>query len=161
MPYRMHSQYLRGLFLENRLSRGRFAVDGRVIVLGDIKVPIFAVGTERDHIAPWKSVYKINLLAKTDVTFTLVAGGHNAGIVSEPGHPRRHYRILRREPEDRYLDPDTWEAVAPRKEGSWWPEWHTWLAQHSADRKVKSPSMGAPASGYMPMEPAPGLYVFT
>ena len=104
MPYRMHSEYLRKMFLNNELAEGRFEVGGRPVALTDIRVPIFAVGTETDHVAPWRSVYKLNLSMDTDVTFLLTNGGHNAGIVSEPGHANRHYRLATRAEADRHLD---------------------------------------------------------
>jgi hypothetical protein len=80
MPYRMHSEYLRHLFLDNDLAEGRFLAAGKPISLTDIRTPIFAVGTERDHVTPWRSTYKIK---------------------------------------------------APRKDGSWWPEWISWLQSRS------------------------------
>jgi polyhydroxyalkanoate synthase len=158
MPYKMHSQYLRGLFLENRLTAGRFAVDGRVIALKDIEVPMFVVGTETDHIAPWRSVYKAHLFTDNEMTFLLTNGGHNAGIVSEPGHKRRHYRMGVRKPMDRYRDPDTWAAQAQSVEGSWWTAWADWLDERASGR-VAARDDGQAAGTLTPLGPAPGTYV--
>ena len=152
MPARMHSEYLRGLFLENRLSAGRFAVQGKVISLNDISAPLFVVGTESDHIAPWRSVYKINLFTRTASTFVLTKGGHNGGIISEPGHRGRHYRIGHAPAEENYVDPDSWLDAHDTQEGSWWPAWTGWLAQHSSSQV--SPPQSAPSLGA-----APGTFV--
>ena len=158
MPYRMHSEYLRWLFLDNDLADGRYLVDDRPINLADIRAPIFAVGTEKDHVAPWRSVHKITFHPATDVTFLLTSGGHNAGIVSEPGHPRRHHRIATKRAGDRYLDPDRWLATVPVTEGSWWPAWQAWLEDRST-QKIAPPTMGASEMGFLPLEDAPGSYV--
>ncbi|MCB1870796.1 MAG: poly-beta-hydroxybutyrate polymerase, partial [Gammaproteobacteria bacterium] len=160
MPYRMHSEYLRRLFLNNDLASGRYQVNGNPVAISDIQVPIFAVGTETDHVAPWKSVYKINLLANSrNVTFLLTSGGHNAGIISEPGHPHRHYQMASRPGQGIYMDPDTWQQRTTHNEGSWWPAWQKWLAAKSGD-PVDPPAMGAPDAGYPPLCDAPGTYIF-
>ncbi|WP_114945573.1 PHA/PHB synthase family protein [Microvirga calopogonii] len=158
MPYRMHTDYLRQLFLNNDLAEGRFLVDGRPIAIRDIRIPIFAVGTERDHVAPWRSAFKIHLLADTDVTFLLTTGGHNAGIVADPNRTGASFQVLTRSASGHYLDPDAWIKIAPRFEGSWWPEWTRWLVSHS-DEPTVPPPMGAPAQGYPPLCEAPGAYV--
>jgi polyhydroxyalkanoate synthase len=156
----MHSDYLRGLFLENRLTAGRFAVEGRVIALKDIDAPFFVVATEKDHIAPWRSVYKTTLFTDSDLTFVLTSGGHNGGVVSEPGHRGRHYRIGFRERDGKYRDPRSWrESHAPR-DGSWWTEWTAWLGAQSSAELVDPPQTGAPNAGLPPLCPAPGTYVF-
>ncbi len=158
MPYRMHSEYLRSIFLYNDLAEGRFKVDGRSVSLHDIHVPIFAVGTEWDHVAPWRSAFKFHFLTDSAVTFALTNGGHNAGIVSEPGHRGRHFRIASRRHDDPYVDPDTWLAANPPSEGSWWPAWVSWLAERSG-APVAPPPLGSAGSRFAPLDDAPGRYV--
>ncbi len=158
MPYRMHSDYLRKLFLDNELAHGKYLVGDRPIALADIRTPIFAVGTDADHVAPWRSVFKIDLLTNADVTFVLTSGGHNAGVVSEPGHAGRHYRIRTQLKNDRHIDADSWLAATNEIEGSWWPEWSRWLAERSGER-VNPPPLGAPGTAFAPLCAAPGDYV--
>ncbi len=158
LPYRMHRDYLRTLFLHNDLAEGRYLVDARPVTLRDIEAPMFCVGTVGDHVAPWQSVYKIHLLTDTDLTFVLVAGGHNAGIVSEPGHPGRFHQLAARRDDDGYGDPETWRAATPVDEGSWWPRWQAWLVAHSSER-VAPPPTGAADRGYPPIGDAPGTFV--
>jgi polyhydroxyalkanoate synthase len=158
MPARMHTEYLRDLFLDNRLSRGRYAVEGRPVALTDIRCPIFALGTETDHIAPWQSVYKIRLLTDTEVTFVLTSGGHNAGVVSPPERADRRFRMLTVSAAEPYAPPDLWAAGAPQRSGSWWPAWQAWLAARSGP-PGPPPPLGRPEKGYPPLAPAPGTYV--
>jgi polyhydroxyalkanoate synthase len=152
MPYRMHADYLRKLFLKNGLASARYLVDGRPVSLTDLAIPIFAVGTRTDHVAPWRSVYKIIPLTDTEVTFLLTSGGHNAGVVSPPGTAGRSYQIVTHAPDAPYVDPDAWQRNTEVREGSWWPAWETWLADHAGPR-VPPPS---PVVG---LAPAPGSYV--
>ena len=158
MPAKMHSQYLRRLFLDDDLSEGRYPVDGRPVSLAGIDLPTFCVATETDHVAPWRSVYKLQHLSPAEITFVLTSGGHNAGIVSEPGHPRRSYRARTRPAGGNYIGPDEWVDVAVLREGSWWPEWAAWLRARSGE-PVPPPRMGAPARGYKLLGDAPGRHV--
>jgi polyhydroxyalkanoate synthase len=152
MPFRMHSDYLRQMFLRNDLAEGRFLVGGRPVALAEIRAPLFVVSTETDHVAPWRSVYKIHLQCEGDVTFVLTSGGHNAGIVSEPGHPHRHFHIAHRASAASYLAPEEWAAAAEQRNGSWWLAWVDWLNSRSG-APIPPPPMGAAIFD------APGQYV--
>ena len=156
MPAKMHSQYLRRLFLNDDLSEGRYPVGGKPVTLGDITLPTFMVGTVTDHVAPWRSVFKLQQLSPAENTFVLTSGGHNAGIVSPPGNPRRHYQMLTRPAGGNYTPPDAWLTVAPQSPDSWWPAWLAWLQARSGT-PVKPPRAGAAA--YPPVGDAPGSYV--
>lgn len=159
MPYKMHSRYLRELYMENRLAECCFEVNGKPISLLDIRAPMFLVGTTGDHIAPWTSVYKMNRLTQAEVTFLLTSGGHNAGIICGPVHPRRQYQIATRKPGDKYIDPKTWAETQPVHPGSWWPAWAAWLDERSGEQ-VKPPRMGNARQGYRVLRDAPGEYIF-
>lgn len=158
MPYRMHSEYLRRLFLNNDLAEGRLEADGQPIALTDIRTPIFAVGTEWDHVAPWRSTYKIHLQTNAEVTYALTNGGHNAGIVSEPGRGNRHFRVLTQSQDQRYMDPDAFLATAPLRPGSWWEAWVEWLRVRSSSL-IGSAPVGSFDQGGAKLQDAPGSYV--
>jgi polyhydroxyalkanoate synthase len=160
MAYRMHTDYLHQLYLNNDLAEGRYVANGEQLELSDIRLPMFVVGTETDHVAPWRSVYKVGKLVRSaDYTFCLTSGGHNAGIISGPQHPKRRHRVHTSRSGARLLSPDKYlEKVEPLP-GSWWPTWAKWLEERSSARKVAPPPMGAPKHGLKPLGKAPGTYV--
>ncbi|CEG59162.1 PHA/PHB synthase family protein [Legionella fallonii] len=153
MPYKMHSEYLEQLFLNNDFAEGRFTVEGEPVAAENIQLPIFAVGTEKDHVAPWQSVYKIHLMANGDTTFILTSGGHNAGVVSEPGRPGCYYRIHERKKGDAYLSPPRWLNKAEKREDSWWHALHDWLVRQDTPKRISPPAI----DNALPL--APGSYV--
>ncbi|MGN6527594.1 MAG: PHA/PHB synthase family protein [Burkholderiaceae bacterium] len=157
MPYRMHSEYLHQLFLGNDLASNRYRVDGHRVMLQRLRLPVFVVGTETDHVAPWRSVYKLHDLTDAPITFVLCNGGHNAGIVNEPGHPHRHFRMATRTGGVARLSADEWFEATSAQPGSWWTAWERWLVESGTRQRVPPPAMGA--EGYPPIDDAPGRYV--
>lgn len=154
MPARMHHEYLVALYLNNALAAHSYRVEGRTVSLGDIDLPVFMVGTQRDHVSPWRSVYKLHHLCDAEITFVLTSGGHNAGIISEPGHAHRSYQMETRRAQGAWVEPDTWADRAPQHEGSWWPAWQGWLAARSS-----APQKAQPISARSALCDAPGEYV--
>jgi polyhydroxyalkanoate synthase len=161
MPARMHSEYLRRLYLHNDLAEGRYLAGNRTLSLADIKVPLFVVATERDHVSPWTSVYEIHRLAHAPVSFVLTSGGHNVGIVNPPSgpaaHPQASYRFATHAQGKAPADPQAWLQGAAPVSGSWWPRWHGWLHEHGRQQIPAVPVTGLPAAARLPA--APGSYV--
>ncbi|GAA3986643.1 alpha/beta fold hydrolase [Comamonas faecalis] len=155
LPARMHAEYLDALFLNNALASGQYRFAGSTVALMDIDAPMLVVATTRDHVSPWKSVYKIHLQTSTQLTFVLAEGGHNAGIVSEPGHPRRSYQIDCTECSNQgWVDPEDWKQHAPTVQGSWWEAMHAWIAERSG-----KPVAARPIDPAHALADAPGDYV--
>ncbi len=154
MPYRMHSEYLNHLFLHNDLAQGRYQLNGRTVSLKAINIPLFVVGTEKDHVSPWRSVYKIHSLSDVTVDFILASGGHNAGIVAAPGNPKcSFYTSKTLMPGEAVPSPDEWLNAAQRTNGSWWLHWSSWLANQNSDR-VPARQLAEKFAT------APGTYIF-
>jgi polyhydroxyalkanoate synthase len=161
LPARMHSEYLRRLYLNNDLAEGRYPTEIGPVSLADIQVPLFVVATERDHVSPWRSVYKIQRLVSAPVSFALTSGGHNVGIVNPPAgpmaHPQASYRFDSHAHGAAPVEPQVWFDAAPTFAGSWWPCWHQWLREHSSGKVKAQPVAGLLRGGKA--TPAPGTYV--
>lgn len=153
MPYKMHTEYLEKLFLNNDFAEGHFKVEDELVAPKNIQLPIFAVSTDKDHVAPWTSVYKIHLMTHTDITFVLTNGGHNAGVISEPNHQGRFYFIKEHKNNTPYQGPKKWLKSAEKRDGSWWLAWHDWLVKESSPKRILPPSIDPS------LPPAPGTYI--
>lgn len=153
MPMTMHIDILDRLYLKDQLTEGKFRMsDGRSIDLRNIDMDLYSVGTLKDHIAPWKSVYRIPHFVTSPIKFVLASSGHIAGIITPPGD-KGHYHT------DGILGhgPEHWKATAHMHEGTWWPDWVLWMKERSAPETKKLP--WPPVKG-KDLGDAPGTYVF-
>ena len=150
--------YLRNTYLENRLMKpGETVVCGVPVDLGLIESPVFLYGSRDDHIVPWPAAYASTQVLKGPKRFVLGASGHIAGVVNPPAKKKRSHWTYQ-PPRGRFpADAEAWMAAATEVPGSWWTEWHGWLASH-AGKKIKAKQVYGNAR-YRPIEPAPGRYV--
>ncbi|SPH17072.1 Poly(3-hydroxyalkanoate) polymerase subunit PhaC [Defluviimonas aquaemixtae] len=153
LPARMAVEYLRWICQDNRLAEGKITICGETIGLKDVKVPLFAVACETDHIAPWKgSFHGIRQFGSKDKTFVVSQSGHIAGIINPPTKEKYGHYVNDAE----MGDADEWLATASFNKGSWWPTWEAWLKKRSG-RMVDARPLGD--SKHPMMAPAPGTYV--
>jgi polyhydroxyalkanoate synthase len=150
MPARMHSFYLRNMYLKNRLGvPGAVTLAGVPVDLSKVTVPAYFISTVEDHIAPWKTTYEGARYLGGEVRFVLGGSGHIAGIVNPPAAKKYHYWT-----NDAFADtPDAWFEGAAQHAGSWWEDWQRWIEAQNGDDKVPAriPSKA--------IENAPGSYV--
>ena len=153
MPAKMHSTYLRTMYLENRFREpGGMSIDGVDIDLRDIKVPTYFISTEEDHIAPWKSTYLGAQLMAGPVRFVLGKSGHIAGIVNPPAANKYGF-YTGGKPDS---PAEEWLASTEQHEGSWWLDWDKWVKQYTGEKvAARQPGDGA----LKVIEDAPGSYV--
>ena len=155
MPERMHAWYLRELYLHNRLVEpDALELAGRPIDLGRIKQPLYAVGAEQDHIAPWLATFRVAGLVGGPVRYVLATSGHILGIINPPvDPPKRRYWVG---DATGATDAAAWRDAVPKEPGSWWEDWAAWLGKRCGPR-VAPPALGN--AEYRPLADAPGTYV--
>jgi polyhydroxyalkanoate synthase len=153
MPRRLHIDILEKLYLEDELTEGKFRVKGKSLDLRDIDMDLYSVGTEKDHIAPWKSVYRIPHFVTSPIKFVLASSGHIAGIINPPEDEKGKYFT------DGTLGKgaDHWLATSRVNEGSWWPDWIEWLNERSGD---EIPAFKCPVDEKYDLGNTPGKFVF-
>lgn len=153
MPAKMHSWYLRNLYLNNQLCQPKaLNVHGVPLDLTSIDIPACFISAVEDHIAPWQSTYSGARMFGGKTRFILGGSGHIAGIINPPGANKYNYRVTDELPEDG----EAWAKQAAVNAGSWWPEWDRWVrALDNAQVPARVPGQGKLAA----IEDAPGTYV--
>lgn len=152
MPATMHAEYLRELYVRNRLAAGTLHLAGRAIELGAVDVPAYVVSAEADHIAPWRSVYAGARRLGGDVRFVLSNSGHIAGVVNPPSAKSRHRAGDGPLP----ADPLAWRAEIAETAATWWADWAPWAAERAGELR-EPPPLGSAA--HPAGDAAPGTYV--
>lgn len=153
LPERMAREYLTHLYRDNLFAKGAFEIEGTHVGLDDIKMPHYVVACEKDHIAPWTASFKGLTRLKGGGRFVLAQSGHIAGIVNHPDKKKYGYWVSDADPG---TDLDAWRAGTDAHDGSWWPDWATWLARRSGKKIDAAESFPASVPR---LEPAPGRYV--
>jgi polyhydroxyalkanoate synthase len=154
MPRAMHRYYLRELYIRNRLvERDGITIAGWPIDLRRIRQPLYMVGTEEDHIAPWKATFTLCGRIDAPVRYALSSSGHILGIINPPAKSsKRAYFVGPAGAED----PAAWRLRQDKVPGSWWEDWVPWLAERCGPLR-KAPGVGS--SRFPKLDDAPGTYV--
>jgi polyhydroxyalkanoate synthase len=152
MPAGVHSFYLRECCLANKLSQGKMVLDNVRIDLKKVKLPVYNLATREDHIAPLASAFRIGRFMGGKTKLVVSGSGHIAGVVNPPDAHKYRY----------WTNPkpaatiEEWFEGATEHEGSWWPDWLSWIAERSG---TKVPARHPGDSKLKPLDDAPGTYV--
>jgi len=156
LPAKLHSDYLRSMYLHNKIVKKEYKFKDLILDLSKIKTPMFHVATTEDHIAPWKSVFSGLKNYNNQCKFILANSGHIAGIIQgKDAKPGKQYfydndQVTVQSP------PTDWLDSASKQDGSWWPQWINWLEQFSGkNKKINEINLNK----FKELYPAPGKYV--
>ena len=155
LPQNMHSYYLREFYLHNKLvKKNEITLAGRKLDLSKVNQPVYIVGTEQDHITPWKSAFRTCNLLSGPVRFVLATSGHILGVLSPPvDPPKRRYWVSDIQGQ---TSAENWINNTEKVPGSWWMDWVNWLRTRCGN---KTAARGLGSNKYPRIVDAPGKYV--
>jgi polyhydroxyalkanoate synthase len=137
------------------VTPGAMKILNRSVDLSGLKVDIYCLAAEKDHLMPWRGGYNSLKHFSGKCTFVLHKKGHIMSMIDPPPADGSAYYIREGGLKN---DADTWRAGAHLVRGSWWPHWCKWLSLRSGDRNpVVSGNLGSKT--YRPVGTAPGKYV--
>ena len=153
LPGPMFAEYLRATYLENQIAQNKAEFCGAPVDLAAVKIPLYAVSCEKDHIVPWRAAFASARLLGGEGRFILAGSGHIAGIVNPPAAKKGKYQAAALSKNNA----DEWRAAAKNGAGSWWDDWLQWLKKHSGKTAAAPKKQGNVR--YAPLEDAPGSFV--
>ncbi len=153
MPAGLHRDFIE-IAMDNALTKpGATSMLGSPVNLSTIDVDSYVVAGINDHIVPWPSAYRATQLLGGSVRFVLSTSGHVASMVNPPSTPKATFRLAPSNPPDH----NEWLAQAETVQGSWWPDYTSWLADRSGEMKQSPRTLGN--AKFLPLDPAPGTYI--
>lgn len=154
LPAGLHNDMLELLGQGGLKGGDGWWIDGKRILLENIKCDAYVVGGETDHITPWDGCYMSVPAFGGKSEFVLSQAGHIQSLINPPGNPKARYFTN----EGPHATPEEFRATAKAHSGSWWPHWNHWLIEHAGKQVPAPKELGSKA--HPPITDAPGTYVF-
>jgi polyhydroxyalkanoate synthase len=125
---------------------------GSPVDLSTVTVDSYVTAGIADHLCPWQACYRTTQLLGGESRFILSTSGHIASLVNPPGNKKATFKVAEKTPQD----PQEWLEASETVQGSWWPDFMTWLGER-AGKEIPAPT--SLAGELEELGAAPGTYV--
>ncbi|GAA3156886.1 class II poly(R)-hydroxyalkanoic acid synthase [Blastococcus jejuensis] len=153
MSAALHRDFIDIALGNSLVEPGRATMLGSPVDLSKVTVDSYVTAGIADHLCPWQACYRTSQLLGGKIRFILSTSGHIASLVNPPGNPKSTFQVAESTPDD----PKDWMGDAETVQGSWWPDFMTWLGERSGEQVPAPTTLGG---GLDVLAEAPGTYVY-